>query len=472
MVAESVLDLVLVADVGGSNYHLGDEALAQVAVEQLQKRGTVRFTVVTADGLSPFAGYSAGTVAPPRFDPTVGSAADAGRDVVLAGVGHTALAAAIRGADALLVAGGGNVCASWPHMVAVRVAALRIARDAGVPAVLTGQSVGPALTRRQQSLLAEVLPGAALVGCRDEASLALVGRLAPSAHAVLQLDDAVATIELPTTGLPARFVMLTTHDLARAVDTAVVADRLAVASGFPVVVMPNTDADVAVAAAVAAAATHPGVLAGPLLSPGQFLGAVRRAHLVVSSRFHPIVFALAAGVPCVAISSDAYTAAKLDGALAHAGMSAWRLPSAVLASRAAGELIDEALRRRSELADHLAGVTAAWPDSSQHHWADVWTALNGQPLDLRPCVVGATGLSPTAVDVLALQRLEAEGHSRLALAEDRADTAEEYAQSLREARDVDLQELANAREYALSLRQVLDARDLEIAALRPALDTC
>src|SRR5438067_852238 len=42
------------------------------------------------------------------------------------------------------------------------------------------------------------------------------------------------------------------------------------------------------------------------------------ASLVISSRYHPIVFALIAGVPSLGIYGDDYCRIKLQGALAHA----------------------------------------------------------------------------------------------------------------------------------------------------------
>ena len=45
----------------------------------------------------------------------------------------------------------------------------------------------------------------------------------------------------------------------------------------------------------------------------------RGAALVVTSRYHPAVFAGALGVPTIGIAVDAYTAVKLTGALGNVG---------------------------------------------------------------------------------------------------------------------------------------------------------
>ena len=70
----------------------------------------------------------------------------------------------------------------------------------------------------------------------------------------------------------------------------------------------------------------------PVLPTEETISLTQRAALVVSSRYHPLVFATAAAIPCLGIHRDAYTRIKLQGALAHVGMEVWSLPAS-----AAGE---------------------------------------------------------------------------------------------------------------------------------------
>ena len=64
------------------------------------------------------------------------------------------------------------------------------------------------------------------------------------------------------------------------------------------------------------------------MPPRRRVWVTQRAALVVSSRYHPLVFATAAAVPCLGLYRDAYTRIKLQGALAHVGMEAWCLSAA------------------------------------------------------------------------------------------------------------------------------------------------
>ena len=57
----------------------------------------------------------------------------------------------------------------------------------------------------------------------------------------------------------------------------------------------------------------------------------RGASLVVSSRYHPAVFAVSGGVPTLAIPVDDYTTTKLTGALGNFGQSGLLPLSALLA---------------------------------------------------------------------------------------------------------------------------------------------
>ena len=91
----------------------------------------------------------------------------------------------------------------------------------------------------------------------------------------------------------------------------------------------------------------------PVLPASQALWLTQRASLIISTRYHPIVFGLAGGVPAIGIWSDEYTRRKLQGALIHVGRSADALQ---LDSALAGQLVTKALalwRMRSSIGAEL-----------------------------------------------------------------------------------------------------------------------
>jgi hypothetical protein len=84
-------------------------------------------------------------------------------------------------------------------------------------------------------------------------------------------------------------------------------------------------------------------------------GLARQASLVVTSRYHPAVFAVSGGVPTIGIAVDEYTTVKLTGALGNLGQDA------VLQL---GEVLDGAGGASRVAADRVAAdrVAAVWSD--------------------------------------------------------------------------------------------------------------
>ena len=338
--------VAVLADTGGDEFHVGDEAMLAAAVLRL--------------------GVLAG---PPA--------------VVVAGRTHGAeeLEAVVAAADALLVAGGGNLSSSWPALVAQRVRALRAAAARGIPAALGGQTLGPELSGAEREALAAALAGAALVGTRERPSATLAAELGvPEERIVAQVDDAFLLPGEPPADpalgdLAAAPFLSVTLDASFAVPGARV-ELLRLASqlgsvaadlGLPVVVQPHVgplgeagDADGAAGEIVRAVLANDGLpcTVTPVLSPAETVWLTQRAALVASSRYHPLVFAGAAAVPALGLYSDAYTRIKLEGALEHVGAAAWVLPRGRAVAGGLAARLRELWAQREEVA---AGMRARRP---------------------------------------------------------------------------------------------------------------
>ncbi len=238
---------------------------------------------------------------------------------------------AIASARRVVVTGAGNLASTWPvHIIEHWVIAL-LAERANVPFVVTGQTLGPELTAADAALLSEMLDTAALVGVRERASFALADTLGvPEELLSQQVDDAsFLGIDRPTPepdAAPYCLVSLSTHvgttdrDAFQSAVAALLDDIAA--GGLEIVFLAHFGpisgdplrGDVVMHEAVRSRMSAPSRVE-PTGTSTEAAWLARRAALVVSSRYHPAVFAAAAGVPTLGIAVDQYTTVKLTGAL-------------------------------------------------------------------------------------------------------------------------------------------------------------
>jgi polysaccharide pyruvyl transferase WcaK-like protein len=347
---------VLLADIGGArDLHVGDEAMLYANVLRLRRLFPgVRLTLLSRDPAYSAHTYQAEALRPFGF--STDAAQEAERSALLeqirarlngreAALSETAQAVidAIATADGVFISGGGNMSSSWPHHLYERIALLECARAAGIPAVITGQTLGPNLSAGHRQLLRGALPIAALVGLRERPSYLLALALdVPAESVVYQLDDALFMPDAPLmqAALPAEpFIAVTLHPMAYAFGErtypmlAGQLEAIARQTGLALAFIPHvaesngrTDlSDVVVGEALEQALRAP-LHRLPLLEPAQAVWATRQAAMVISSRYHPLVFATSVARPALGLPMDEYTEIKLGGALRHAGLEQWILP--------------------------------------------------------------------------------------------------------------------------------------------------
>jgi hypothetical protein len=100
------------------------------------------------------------------------------------------------------------------------------------------------------------------------------------------------------------------------------------------------------------------------------------AALVISTRYHPIVFGLAAGTACIGIYGDEYRRIKLQGALAHARLERWTLTyEEVLGEK----LLADALglwHLRGDVRRELESRREIWHHEYRVRWVAILRALD------------------------------------------------------------------------------------------------
>jgi polysaccharide pyruvyl transferase WcaK-like protein len=403
--------LVFVADVDSGHRHVGDEAMLEANLEALQLRlPGMRATVISARPWRGRAGDD--NVTGPGFPPAdeatererllllrrflrAAEAVDgAGR---LPAADPTAdLVRALRQADALVVSGGGNLNSRWPEHLVERVALARLAQRLGKPLAFLGQTLGPELTVVERDLLGGVLRQARWVGVRDLPSAALALALGVTPERLdHQLDDAFLlpprppdpeeSRQLPVfDGQPS--IAVTLHPFAPAGDDAVrsIAAQLtavARATGARLLFVPHEEAressDGRFERAIAAM-LPPEVESSilPILPARLTRWVTGQGSLVISSRFHPLVFGLSAAVPSLGIFADEYCRVKNRGAMTHAAQEErWSLSlheatSGVLAPRAI-----ELWAQRERVSHELTLLEAGWRERDARRWPRLLAAL-------------------------------------------------------------------------------------------------
>jgi len=371
------MHFVAIGDIGPLDgmLHVGDEAMFEALVLELRARGVDRVTAISSNVDDTRERYGVEAVE------GLGFTADRenNEQLLAAGVSR-AVREAVEQADAVVVAGGGNMTSIWPSHVYTRAALGRLAASVGVPFVVSGQTIGPQLNERDSELVSEMLRSSALFGVRESDSLALCTSLGTTPS--LNADDASFLADLtesrePLPPIPYALVSLSTHTaeydkqafvtaLAELLDEVARHAAVIFSAHFAPLNGPPRG-DELMHERVRAAMTQPsGVVRVQDSATSAKLA--RGAELVISSRYHPVVFAVSGGVPSIGIPVDDYTTTKLSGALGNFGQSSLLPIAALLAGDGADLFFDvwqaRALIRERGLAEAAVqrAASAAWWD--------------------------------------------------------------------------------------------------------------
>jgi polysaccharide pyruvyl transferase WcaK-like protein len=360
--------IVVIGDVGvlDDMVHIGDEAMFDELVHQMLERGIDEIVGVSSNPAETSARYGIEAV------PNIGfrtqrtrEELDARMDLVLrTAAGDTGLLAdddtahavieAIRASDGVAVSGGGNMASTWPSHIFERGTIGEIARLLGKPLVVSGQTIGPHLTDADAELVARLLSTADLVGLRESPSYDFSLALGVPADQIAKtVDDASFLADQPGEAdavpeSPYCLVSLSTHvgveeRGAFQQSTAELLDAIAAETGLDVVFFAHfaslnegeSRGDTVMHDAVIERMSTPGVATARTSDSLSAARLARAASLVVSSRYHPAVFAVPGGVPTIGIPVDDYTTTKLTGALGNFGQSALVAAADLVAGRGA-----------------------------------------------------------------------------------------------------------------------------------------
>ena len=367
------MHIVIIGDIGPIDdmIHIGDEAMFDAAVRELRARGVDRFTAISSNPDDSATRYGIDAVLPLSR----GGSSEQLREVIGA-------------ADGVLVAGGGNISSVWPSHIVERANLARIAAEVDRPFVVSGQTIGPVLSDDDRQTVAGMLRSARLVGTREAASAALVAALGVSGDRATQKvddasflgDDHASRDPADLAEEPYALITFARHvgdvDSERALDAyAGLLDAVAEQTGLEVVfhahfgsLRDDIRGDSIVHAAVAERLRTARVRVAPTTDVPSSATLARAAALVVTSRYHPAVFAGPGGVPTIGIPVDEYTDVKLRGALGGFGQDGI-LPMAELLERGGAATVGSVWGARARtrergirMADEARRTSAAWWD--------------------------------------------------------------------------------------------------------------
>lgn len=389
---------ILIGDIAGNDtFHVGDEAMLEANLGLLNHMAPgVKPTVVSLDPAYTAQIYGIDAVARIGFlsisSDRVAEQARINDLVEHAIRGEELIPDSFRAlldADLLVISGGGNLSSTWPEQILERLALVRLARKRGIPVIILGQTLGPYLEPCDKLLVSEILAGACWIGLREAPSVALAVELGvPLERIDYQLDDAIflqgRPIEIlwPRAADGADFpavIAVTLHPFVAPDSDAPILDQFAreldriyEGTGAHLLFVPHVRlsrdgedfGDRAMGAALARRMTHREAMTVlDVQKTGETIWLTQRADMILSSRYHPLVFGLAAKRPCLALPTDGYTHIKLQGAMVHAGESDSLFP---LDPFSVSGLADKAIAifaAREEYRMRLGQTVARWRDA-------------------------------------------------------------------------------------------------------------
>ncbi|WP_165817965.1 polysaccharide pyruvyl transferase family protein [Microbacterium sp. Gd 4-13] len=384
------MSVIVIGDIGvvDGMMHIGDEAMFEAAATELSARGVDVVGVSSAPDESA-ARYGVGAVPRLGFAGLDRAAAAARSELLVAaasgrlalptGDPATAVVEAVQAATGVLVAGGGNLASRWPVHIHERGTLAAMARSLGLPVVVSGQTLGPDLIDTDAAAVRELLGTAALAAVREPTSAALAAswdvpvRLGVDDASFLGGDgaDERSGIVVSVSGwFDHRPPAEVEASIARLIDHAasVVGGPVRFHAHFgPLDADAEPRGDAALHERIRAHLTAPSEVV-PTGDSLHSAALARSAALLITSRYHPAVFAAPAGVPTLGLVADAYTQIKLSGVLGHWGEPATAtLDELDTRARTLVEGLDAARPRIRDEADarrpaHRAAYTAWWDD--------------------------------------------------------------------------------------------------------------
>lgn len=375
--------VVIIGDIGWRElYHLGDEAMTEVAAEELGLRTDVELTLVAGHPHVASEMYGFNAVGRVGFLGKYGREENNKR---LAAVGKVLAAksfkegtiySAIRDCDAVVIAGGGNLNSDTYHLLYERLAATRIASHFGKPLFVTSQTVGPMITPDDLSKVKEIGDYALCFGARESYTYNLMSQaLRDESKIYHTLDDAFllepdadAISRVDAMNLPPSFVAASFTNHSGEIwessddyysDIAYYLDLLVREFDVDILLIPHAGSfdsrvkkrDQRGNESIASRTKTGRIHVLPMMMARDDVEIIKRSVFSLSTRYHPTVFATASAVPAIAISSTYYSSVRMRGSMGNLGVEKFVVPGSSLSLLR--DACAEAVEERDNVVAHL-----------------------------------------------------------------------------------------------------------------------
>lgn len=348
--------VLILADVTGMGpaYHVGDEAMAEVAINRLAKIfGRENLVLACSTPINAASTYSVKAI--PLYSLTKSQRFRAIFTRPHSSIYQLSLLLYhLWKCDLVFISGGGNHTSVWPHVLESRLYILRLARLFKRRVIFASQTLGP-FTDEHRAACQEVFSTADWVGVRDRDYSAK--QLDIPVH--FAVDDAVflpAEHDNQTRAISAKkrdLIGLSLRGFKGATDEhreklCLALASIAVSKNATTVFIPHHaaggmgDLDIARKISPLWPKDSPLLVLNPIPHATAVKALTGDCSLNLTMRYHQLIFSLSVGVPSIGIYVEEYTKAKLNGAFEQFG-----LPPLLLSLEEAPQkieaLIDEAL---------------------------------------------------------------------------------------------------------------------------------
>lgn len=233
----------------------------------------------------------------------------------------------IRAVDIVLASGGGYITDSFPSHAKNVLSTLLIAQRMGIPTAMFGQGIGPLKNQEVIALAKKTFPNLKALGVREGLESVSIAKEfgVPDERIWVTGDDAIEiainsidhTIERNCIGVNIRLASYAGNLDLELTRIGKAIEQIASCEKTPIIPIPihigDSNRDLSSTQKMCSIDKSEIIIAESISTPEALIHQISRCRVVVTGSYHAAVFALAQGIPVVAIVGSDYYRAKFQG---------------------------------------------------------------------------------------------------------------------------------------------------------------